>query len=76
VHDPGPQIVKAKPSWARMNWQTKTPSHVIAGCLSEVYSGELDEVLIEPQTLPNGMIEFLHSISFPQQKVIARLSTG
>lgn len=36
----------------------------------------LDESLIEPQTLPIAMIEFLHSISFPQQKVIARLSTG
>ncbi len=45
-------------------------------CSDCTASGGLDESLIEPQTLPIAMIEFLHSISFPQQKVIARLSTG
>jgi len=44
-------------------------------CSDCTASGGPDESLIEPQTLPIAMIEFLHSISFPQQKVIDRLST-
>jgi hypothetical protein len=55
----------------------KTKASVKAGsCSIHTASGGLDESLIERQTLPIAMIEFLHSISFPQQKVIARFSTG
>lgn len=59
------------------NESGKTKTSISAGsCSTKLSLGGPNESLIDPEPLPIATIEFLLAISFPQQQVIARLSTG